>query len=385
VPPPGGPRCDRLDCCRWRVALVDVGDDVAASRRWASGPSALQPSHASLLLHRRRARRRPLAATLDEMGWRNGAFSAVLVASVGLSLAPGCGGKATSFPSCVSGPTSAPDLQDQDSADVAWLRAHAFAVSCSPWNVAASQGKEPKLPGVAGAATRCAAVATNCSEWLTCSSGGHCPDYCAKHPFWSCDGDRTIVCDFVVTDASYGAVWEDCAASGQHCRDGSCSTDRPCAPPSLLHCDGTRQVSCSATTGLEYSRDCSYSAPGATCSGISIGSATFVSCSAPQEQCTGATFPARCEGDIAVTCFLGVTLSVNCADRPYVGHCVTLLNGTTDCRPNAASDCTDGDPDRCVGDALETCDAGHYAPANCTTLGFRTCGTTATGRPGCVH
>jgi len=265
---------------------------------------------------------------------------------------PACGGETLGLPTCVAAPPPGVETSLADAVH-AQSRQHAFAVSC---DVDASH--------LGSVAELCAISASNCAEWLSCSSGGHCPDYCADHAGTSCDGDRVVRCDYEVSAKSYGAVVEDCGAEGMHCVAGHCTTGIACTPTSLIVCNGTRIEACDGTL---YSRDCG---PDETCSGGDAGGLHFVGCVPPDRVCDAPSEP-TCNGDTMNACFLGESISIDCSAPPYSGTCEWVGGGDT-CVA-APGPCIDGDPDRCDGSTLEHCMLNQWRPVDCASIGFSSC------------
>jgi hypothetical protein len=253
------------------------------------------------------------------------------------------------LPTCVAAPAPGVETSLVDALG-AEVRQHAFAVSC---DVDASH--------LGMTAETCAISASNCAEWLSCASGGHCPDYCADHSGDSCDGDRAVQCDYLVTAKSYGRVFEDCGAEGMHCVAGACTTGTACSPSTSVHCNGTRIESCNGTL---YSFDCG---PAEICVEGDVQGLHFVGCG--HQQCTP-SLP-MCDGNTMNACFLGDAISLDCSQPPYSGTC-TNVQGTNTCVAPPGP-CSDGDPDHCDGTTLEHCMLNQWRPVDCVSIGFSSC------------
>jgi hypothetical protein len=266
---------------------------------------------------------------------------------------PACGGETLNLPTCVPAPAPAVESTLEDSArDL--VRQHAFEVSCGV--LATHFGSND--------ASTCAGSATSCAEWLSCASGGHCPDYCADHPGTWCDADRVVKCDAAPSATSYGAIIEDCVAEDMHCVNGSCTTGTPCSPTALLHCNGTRVEACYGTL---YSKDC---APSGTCveSDLQDG-VQFFGCVPVDRVCSPPSAP-MCDGNTMNACVFGESVSLDCTAPPYSGTCAIEGGATCVAGPGP---CTDGDADRCDGAVLEHCLLDQWWPVDCTTIGFSSC------------
>jgi hypothetical protein len=292
----------------------------------------------------------------------------------------GCRPRVDETPSfCTGAPTSAPAVDPESEAyRSALLRKHAFAVSCAASGEAAS---DPTVdpPGLAGIATDCAAIAADCSAWLACSSGGHCPDFCPMGFGWVCDGDTLVVCSYTTPNGTYGTVWDDCAAKGMHCDAGSasCTTGASCSAPADYHCEGNVITACNG--GLAYAETCS---AGFTCQDVSFDGAPSAACVEADAPTCSSPAP-HCNGDVLELCLFGqFPDSIDCTSPAIEATCLEAFGNAT-CVP-LAPDCTDGAPDRCHGDALSTCLNGHFRDVDCTSIGFRTCRDGGPGPAVCV-
>jgi hypothetical protein len=280
---------------------------------------------------------------------------------------------------CAGQPTSAPPLDPlSEAALTATLRAHALAVSCS---ASGESGSDPTfMPGSGQSAVECAAIATSCQAWLSCASGGHCPDFCPDFA-WVCDGDNVVVCDYLTPNGWYGTVREDCASEGMHCAqvgaDATCTTGATCSPPQDYHCQGNAITRCQ--DGLVYSNPCG---AGFSCMDFSLLGSPGAGCtSTSAPPCSGQPY---CDGTVAHGCFLGsVEETLDCASPALQASCIVAF-GKVECLPTA-SQCMPGAPDHCNGDALSTCYNGKFQDADCTAIGFRTCSAAGPGPAVCVH
>jgi hypothetical protein len=319
----------------------------------------------------------------------------LLIASVPVAAAAGCGGRTALAPLC-NGPAPV-TFADEDPAHLpAEVRACAFDVSCAStrwWWTDRQPGQQPRsclsdmqLNGLDGPA--CAPNAASCDQWLACATHGHCAAWCqgqglapdSVFPLWTCDGDDLVVCG---GGSDYGVVFERCAPEGMHCEragyGASCTDGHSCSMPTDTHCDGNRVVSCDSSTLLESSEDCT--AEGAVCT-MPLGQLSVAGCVPTADTCTPQSDPAHCEGTRWAGCFLGSRVQIDCAGPDFAGTCGPTDHGP-DCIP-AAHECTAETPDACDGVDFVTCGTDQRLwRVDCTTLGLRTCGT-VDGRAACV-
>jgi hypothetical protein len=148
-----------------------------------------------------------------------------------------------------------------------------------------------------------------------------------------------------------------------------CTDGVACEPGTPSRCDGNFVVACQLGN-LEKRVDCGLALPGGTCVHIESHGGVATLCVHDGAACAPASFPARCEGDVAITCPFGREQRLDCASAEST--CRIMGSTGPECAP-VATDCSEGSPDRCAGDALEVCVNGHYLATACAELGFRTC------------
>jgi hypothetical protein len=224
----------------------------------------------------------------------------------------------------------------------------------------------------------CGLRANSCSELRTCGLRGASPDACtgrgkdAVAGYCDIDG-RALRCSHEkvvgVRDCPRGG--EQCSVrEGQAaCSLGPCPKEVPEGAPAVCSASGTRILRCEH--GVLNSLDCS--AFGLIC-GAGAGEAA---CASPTTACTGDA--RRCEGDVAVSCFAGHEVRVDCAAGGLVcagagrsvGACIAPPPQTGGCDPASAP--------RCDGATLRYCDAGRPRSYLCKALGFNRCINDATG------
>ena len=231
----------------------------------------------------------------------------------------------------------------------------------------------------------CGLTANSCAELRTCGLRGASPTACAgrgkDNPAGYCDIDgRALSCSHERV-----AGVRDCPRGGEQCsvREGqsACSLG-PCpagmtegASP-VCSASGTRILRCEH--GVMTSLDCA--AFGLICGSGPGGAA----CTPPTAPCAGAS--RRCDGDVAVSCYDGHEVRVECAAAGMscnptdqgvraVGACTAPtpapVPGGGPCDANARA--------RCDGATLRYCSAGRPRSFPCKALGFNRCVSDASG------
>jgi hypothetical protein len=214
----------------------------------------------------------------------------------------------------------------------------------------------------------CAATAKDCTNVLTCVSRGHGPDYCAKFPGGSCDGDVRVLCAPSISDyAIIGSV--DCADFGMHCTMAQgnpiCTDGTDCEAFDAV-CDGNRLAGCPDHDYLRGSIDCSAVFPGGVCD----DSRGFATCALPGPACdqSGSKY-LRCDDSKTLAyCFQGREWQFDCSFGG--GSCATDSQGPG-CVSNGT--CDTSTHDRCTNNGLTMCADGQLQSIDCASIGLATC------------
>jgi hypothetical protein len=238
----------------------------------------------------------------------------------------------------------------------------------------------------------CGLRANSCAELRTCGLRGASPTACAgrgkDNPAGYCDIDgRALSCWHERV-----AGVRDCPRGGEQCsvREGeaACSLG-PCpkeitegAAP-VCSASGTRILRCEH--GVLNSLDCAafglICTPGTPATAVGA-TASGAACAPPTATCSGTA--KRCEGDVAVSCYDGHEVRVECGaagmtcnalDHPerVVGSCVAPAPASP------APPCDSSAPARCDGSTVRYCASGRARAFPCKALGFNRCVSDAGG------
>jgi hypothetical protein len=233
----------------------------------------------------------------------------------------------------------------------------------------------------------CGLRANSCAELRTCALRGANRTACAGRGKDSavgyCDIDgRALSC---LHEKIAGV--RDCPRGGEQCsvREGqaACSLG-PCpkeiaegAPP-VCSASGTRILQCEH--GVLNSLDCD--AFGLICSTSpgAAGGPPAAKCAPPTTPCTGTA--TRCDADVAVSCYNGHEVRVECGAAGMTCATTEAANRTVGaCVPAAPTGaaCDAAAPARCDGGSIKYCAAGTPRSFLCKTLGFNRCVGGASG------
>jgi hypothetical protein len=243
----------------------------------------------------------------------------------------------------------------------------------------------------------CGLASNSCSELRTCALRGAKPETCVGRGrqtlagFCDIDG-RAMSClhDRVqaVRDCPRGG--EQCAVrqGDALCTLGACPAQIAEGAPPVCSASGTRILRCER--GQLVSLDCT--AFGLVCasSAPAGGGSSVPTCVPATAPC--ATGSKRCEGNVAVSCFAGREVRVDCGAAglncnppgpsstppvvPYpVGACFAAAP--------AAGACDSQAPARCDGATIRYCNQGKPRSYLCKSLGFTRCGAAQGGGVRC--
>jgi hypothetical protein len=226
----------------------------------------------------------------------------------------------------------------------------------------------------------CLAGARDCDAVTTCIYGS--AKACFEPPSQSfCRAGYAVHC--LGSLASTGA---DCALAG-FLRDGGGTCMRaadgnavcgfgPCVAATTPVCDGDTQLTCNAGVLTRFTCP-----PGTACvpASIAMKGSSGIACTGTGAPCTAD----RCDGNTVVACINGGEWRRSCGGAVVVSACAVASDGVARCVPDPALAC---DPmqflDHCDGAELVYCD-GDERRVDCTSLGFRGCGTESGGWSGC--
>jgi hypothetical protein len=241
----------------------------------------------------------------------------------------------------------------------------------------------PAAVGMSLAIRECARAASSCVDLRACALHGASEDACAGR------GKRAVVgvCD---VDGRALTCWHDhvfaardCPRGGESCRVvdgeatctlGSCA-DAPDAGTAHCSASGTHLLRCDK--GKLASVNCG--ALGLACA-ASDGSAA---CATTGPSCAGSAV--RCEGGVAVGCFNGHSVRVDCAGAGLSCGAISggTLLGACSLGPPPAASCDRNAPARCEDGSIQYCAFGRPHSFSCKAVGFEGC--EAGGREGMAN
>jgi hypothetical protein len=226
----------------------------------------------------------------------------------------------------------------------------------------------------------CGLQANSCENLRSCALRGAKADACAGRGMHAvvgfCDVDGRALSCF---GGSILAV-RDCPRGGEQCavRDGQamcvlgpCPPDMKEGAPAQCSGSGLRILRCERSKLV--SLDCA--AFGLKCSPQADGAG----CSTSSPACSGDA--RRCDGEVAVGCFNGHEVRVDCAAAGLVCNGAPGATAVGACFAQApgANACDPGAPARCEGTSVKYCSGGKPRSFFCKPLGFNRCETTPHG------
>jgi hypothetical protein len=228
----------------------------------------------------------------------------------------------------------------------------------------------------------CGLQSDSCASLRTCAMHGANPDACVGRgkqgviSFCDVDG-RALTCWHDQTLAV-----RDCPRGGEQCivQGGQATCSLGACPPNIVEGDkpkcsgsGTHMLHCEK--GKLSTLDCA--AFGLRCTTLADGAA---GCATTGPTCApGAT---RCDGNVAVGCYNGHEVRVDCsagglACNQVAGAGVPV--GACVASPLPSGTCDAATPARCDDGVIRYCDAGRPRTYSCKTAGFSRCEASKSG------
>lgn len=222
----------------------------------------------------------------------------------------------------------------------------------------------------------CGLQSSSCSTLQQCALHGAPAEACRgrgrQSPVGFCDVDgRAITCwnDAVLAVRDCPRGGEQCIVAGGEakCTLGSCPAEQ--GDKARCSASGTHILKCEH--GKLASLDCA--AFGLKCTTAVDGTAQ---CATGGAACSGST--KRCEGNVAVGCFNGHEVKVDCASAAGLacsagGGGGTPVGACLAPAPASGSACDSGDSAKCDGASIKYCYAGKPRSYFCKALGFSKC------------